>query len=180
VISPDLPFDLLAVRDRTTCRRAPVWVALGALLIGLSLTPAVSAAPEPTRPDYVAQLEQICKPAATATERASSGVKADIQAERLRIAAAKFRATGRIFSRTLERIAPIPRPLADRSKLAEWFGYLAEQERYLERITTALADEKPIATQRYTARFVHNGKLANRTVLAFGFRHCLFDFARYG
>ena len=40
--------------------------------------------------------------------------------------------------------------------------------------------ENAIKAQRLTARFIHNGNLANNVVLAFGFDWCSFKFSRYG
>ena len=39
---------------------------------------------------------------------------------------------------------------------------------------------RAIPAQRLTARFIHNGNLANNTVIAFGFNYCSFKFSRYG
>ncbi len=66
-------------------------ISLGvALLLALAVVAAASAAAELTRPEYVAQLEKICKPGSEATQRAVTGMRSDIRAERLRLAASKF------------------------------------------------------------------------------------------
>jgi hypothetical protein len=39
---------------------------------------------------------------------------------------------------------------------------------------------RTIKAQRLTARFIHNGNLANNDTLAFGFDYCSFKFSRYG
>jgi hypothetical protein len=157
------------------CRR---WVvaALGAAL----LVSATAAAAAPTREQYVAQLERVCKPDAEATQRAMKGARADIRAERLVLAAGKFAQATSIFGATLKRIAAVPRPPADTAKLTKWFGYLKAQESYLAQITAELRADHAIQAQRLTARFIHNGNLANNVVLAFGFDSCSFKFSRYG
>ncbi len=154
-------------------------VLFSLLLAMLVLVAGAVAEGEPTRPEYVKQLEAICKPRTEETEAAVKGLPADIKAERLKVAARKFSAASRIFVATLGEISPVPRPFADRPKLAKWFGYLARQQRYLDEIVKALHAEEAVRSQRLTARFVHNGNLANRTVLAFGFRYCSFEFSRY-
>ena len=68
----------------------------------------------------------------------------------------------------------------DAAKLSKWFGYLKNQEGYLEQITAKLRAGQAIKAQRLTSRFIHNGNLANNTVLAFGFDSCSFKFSRYG
>jgi hypothetical protein len=160
-------------------RRCIGKTALLALIVAVwGSTPAPAEAP--TRQDYVDRLETICKPDALATQRAMGGARGDIQAERLRIAARKFAQATSIFSGTVKEIAVVPRPTADRERLSKWFGYLEEQARYLVKITSKLRADEPIQAQRLTARFIHNGNLANNVVLAFGFEYCRFKFSRYG
>jgi hypothetical protein len=157
-------------------RRTTLALFLSALL----LTSTAAAAEAPNRPEYVATLEAICKPDAEATQRAMKGARTDLSKERLVAAAAKFATATSIFGRTLKEISAVARPEADRAKLEKWFGYLKNQESYLKRITAQLKADHAIAVQRLTARFIHNGKLANNVVLAFGFNSCSFKFSRYG
>lgn len=153
-----------------------------ALLLGVALFAAASpaAAEAPTRQEYVDRLEEICKPDALATQRAMKGARADVKAERFVAAAPKFAKATRIFGGTVKQISAVPRPEADTAKLAKWFTYLNRQEDYLRQITAQLRLDHAIKAQRLTARFIHNGNLANNVVLAFGFDYCSFKFSRYG
>ncbi len=155
---------------------------LASLVLGaaLLLCAVAAAAEAPTRDEYVAGLEAICKPQAEATRRAMKGARGDIEAERLAVAAGKFAKAARIFGSTVQQIVAAPRPPTDAAKLAKWFGYLKAQEDYLKRITTQLRAGHAIPAQRLTARFIHNGNLANNVVIAFGFNFCSFKFSRYG
>ena len=155
---------------------------LACLVFSTALLPAATAAAAeaPTRDEYVERLEAICEPEAEATQRAMKGARGDIEAERLAPAAGKFAKATRIFGSTEHRIAAVPRPPADQVKLGKWFGYLEAQESYLKRITAQLRADRAIPAQRLTARFIHNGNLANNTVIAFGFNYCSFKFSRYG
>jgi hypothetical protein len=141
---------------------------------------AASAAEAPTRDEYVVQLEKVCKPDALATQRAMKGARGDIRAERLQVAAKKFAKATSIFGSTVKEISGVTRPEADKDRLAKWFTYLKRQESYLGQITEQLRLDHPIQAQRLTARFIHNGNLANNVVLAFGFDYCSFKFSRYG
>ena len=68
------------------CRR---WAAVSTLVLALTTTTAAAFAAEgPTRDEYVARLEQVCKPDAEATQRAMKGARADIRAERFPLAGA--------------------------------------------------------------------------------------------
>jgi hypothetical protein len=155
------------------------WIA-AALGAALLLAGTASAAEAPTREEYVAKLEGICKPDAEATQRAMKGARNDIGAERLAVAADKFAKVASIFGSTVKAISAAPRPPADAAKLEKWLGYLKAQQSYLRQITTQLRAGHTTQAQRLTARFIHNGNLANNVVLAFGFNYCSFKFSRYG
>jgi len=159
-------------------RRA--WAAVSAALAALLLAATAAAAEAPTRAEYVDQLEQVCKPDAESTRQVMKGARADVSAERLTIAAEKFAAATSIFGSTVREISAAPRPEADAAKLTKWFGYLKAQQSYLKRITAQLGAGHGVKAQRLVARFIHNGNLANNTVLAFGFDYCSFKFSRYG
>lgn len=158
-------------------RRRILAVALGAALL-LAVTAAAAAAP--TRDEYVTRLEAICKPDNEATQRAMKGARADIQAERIGLAAGKFAKATEIFGGTVKAMGTVPRPTADTAKLSKWFGYLKAQEGYLKGVTAQLRADRTIKAQRLISRFIHSGNLANNVVLAFGFESCAFKFSRYG
>lgn len=155
-------------------------IAFLAAALALLAAASASAAEAPTRDEYVERLETICKPDAEATQRAMKGARGDVRAERLAVAARKFAKATAIFGGTVKQISAVPRPSADRAKLGKWFTYLKRQESYLGQITKQLRQDHAIKAQRLTARFIHNGNLANNVVLAFGFDWCSFKFSRYG
>ncbi|HEX6601998.1 MAG TPA: hypothetical protein VF030_05100 [Solirubrobacterales bacterium] len=157
-------------------RTIPILILLAALLVAAT-APAAEA---PTRDEYVDRLEAVCKPDAEATRKAMKGARGDIQAERLDRAAKKFAKATSIFGSTVKEISAAPRPSADTARLRKWFTYLKRQESYLREITEQLRQDHAIKAQRLTARFIHNGNLANNVVLAFGFDWCSFKFSRYG
>ncbi len=155
-------------------------IASLALAFALLVAAAAPAAEAPTREEYVERLEAICKPDAEATQRAMKGARADVQAERLKLAAEKFAKATSIFGSTVKEISSVPRPSGDESRLGKWFTYLKRQQSYLGQITAQLRQDHAIKAQRLTARFIHNGNQANNVVLAFGFNWCSFKFSRYG
>lgn len=145
----------------------------------LALTASVGVAAVQDRGEYVDRLESICKPGVEATQRAVRGVRSDIQAERLALAAGKLGSAARIFDGTVGRISVVRRPSHDAGQLAKWFRYLHLQESYLGRAAAALRDERIVAYQHNAVRFVHTGNLANDVVIAFGFNYCRFNFRRF-
>jgi hypothetical protein len=155
-------------------------ILIPSMAIALLVAAVPAAAVAPTRDEYVERLETICKPGALATQKAMKGARADVRAERLTAAAGKFATATSVFGRTLELIVVVPRPPADSGRLSKWFTYLKRQDSYLRQITDQLRQDHAIKAQRLTARFIHNGNLANNVVLAFGFDWCSFKFSRYG
>lgn len=149
------------------------------LALALVALPAIAAATEPTRPEYVAQLEKICKPGSEATQRAVSGMRADIRAERLQVAATKFAKAERIFAGTVSSISKVPRPAADKATLTRWFAALGRETDYLGRTAAALRAEDIPRFQRISGRFFQEGSKANNVVVSFGFNYCNFKSSRY-
>lgn len=158
----------------------PKLIPIAFMVIALLAAAVPVAAEAPTRDEYVERLEAICKPDALATQKAMKGARADIRAERFSAAAGKFAEATAIFGGTVKEISAVPRPAADTTRLGKWFTYLKRQESYMRQITEQLRQDHPIKAQRLTARFIHNGSLANNVVLAFGFDYCSFKFSRYG
>jgi hypothetical protein len=153
-----------------------------AVLVALALTFPVGAASEtaePSRPEYVARLEQICKPGSEATQHAVRGFRADIRSERLRAAGTKLGKAGRIFARTVNSITGVPRPAADRATLARWFAALGREKLHLEKTVASLRAENVAGFQRESADFIHEGNKANNVVVSFGFNYCAFKPSRF-
>lgn len=167
------------MRNAEKARIAAV-TSIAALLLACVGAGQAGAETTPTRSEYVTRLETICEPDVEATQRAMKGVRADVRAERDRVAAHKFAQGAAIFGGTVKDMARVPRPAADMARLQKWFEYLKRQEEYLRQITVHLRAGQSIRAQRSTARFIHNGNLANNVVLAFGFNYCSFRFSRFG
>jgi hypothetical protein len=149
------------------------------LLLISTLTPAVSFAAEVSRPEYVAHLEQICKPRSDATERAVRGTRSDIQSERLKLAASKFAKAQRIFAGTVSAIAKVPRPASDRATLSRWFAALNRETGYLGASADSLRAENLPRFEHVNGLFFHYGTKTNNIVVSFGFNYCAFKPQRY-
>ena len=151
--------------------------SLAAALITLSAS--ARAETVPNRTEYVSRLESVCKPGVEATRQAVKGVRSDIKAERLAVAAGKLTKAARIFDGTVSQISAVPRPPQDSDQLTKWFGYLRLQESYLGNAAAALRAQQIVRYQHNAVRFVHNGNLANDVVIAYGFNYCKFEFSRF-
>jgi hypothetical protein len=150
-----------------------------ASLAAIVLSASARAEALPDRAEYVSGLESVCKPGVEATQRAVRGVRSDIRAERLAVAADKLSSAARIFDGTVSKISTVPRPPLDATQLAKWFRYLKLQESYLSRAAAALRAQRIVRYQHNAVRFVHTGNLANDVVIAFGFNYCEFKFSRF-
>ena len=154
--------------------------SLATLLLVATVAATARAPPEnPTRAEYVAQLEQICKPGSEATERAVRGVRSDVRAERLAVAGGKFARAQRIFAGTVRSISGVPRPIADRATLKRWFTALGHEQAYLGQMVKTLRADDVAGFQRVSARFIHEGNRANNAVVSFGFNYCSFKPTRF-
>jgi len=151
---------------------------LAALAVAAPLA-AATAAEVPTRPEYVAQLERICKPRSDATQRAVRGFRADVRHERLARAATKFSRAKRIFGATVHSISAVPRPPADQRTLARWFARLRREILYLGRIAASLRASNVARFQRVSARFIREGNRANNVIVSWGFTYCSFKPSRF-
>lgn len=158
---------------------APILATALAATLVFGTVAAAEGPVAPTRREYVATLERICKPRALATKRAVQGMRDDLRAERLAVAAGKFSRASRLFAASVREIKPVPRPPADRVTLKLWFRYLAQEESNLRRIVGVLRADRPVAFQHASARFVKSGNRANNVVLAFDFNYCFFKLSRF-
>ena len=149
--------------------------ALATLLLALTLATVSGAAEAPTRSEYVAQLERICKPGSEATQRAVHGVQSEVRVEQLRRAAPRVTRAKRIFAHTVSAIAKVARPAADRATLARWFPALHRETGALGRTAAALRADDVARFQRVWADFIHEANKANNVVVSFGFNYCNFQ-----
>lgn len=154
-------------------------VLLVALLLAAMSLSVSSGAAQIQRPEYVAQLEKICKPRSEATTRAVRGMRSDIQSERFQVAARKFTTARRIFAGTIRVIAKVPRPVADRPTLARWFSALEREAFYLQQSALSLRAENVARFQRVSGQFFAQGTKSNHIVVSFGFNYCAFKSSRY-
>jgi hypothetical protein len=129
-----------------------------------------AATEPPTRPEYVAQAEPICKTNVLANRRIFKGAKGQVKAGKLKPASKHFLRAATAFAKTIGQLEAVPRPTADEARLGKWFGLLRR----------ALAAEDKHKADSYAVDLNHNSNLANNTVLGFGFNYCRIDPARFG
>jgi hypothetical protein len=152
-----------------------------ALVLGLVLAVPVAGAiePDPTREEYVAEVEPICKANTQANSRILDGVKEQVQQGKLDPAGRRFIRAATALGKSIRQIAAVPRPSADAAKLEKWIGYLKQEKVYLQKIGKALKADNKFQAQKYAVQLNRNNNRANNTVISFGFNHCRIDSSKF-
>lgn len=159
--------------------RGFVLLGLGVMTLALFAAP-VGAAEPPTRPDYVKQVEPICKTNVLANKRIFQGAKGKVKANKLKSASTHFFRAATAFAKTIDQLEAVPRPSEDEARLAKWFGLLRGEKAIIEKVGRALAAEDKHKAGSYSVDLNRNSNLANNAVLGFGFNYCRIDPARFG
>lgn len=155
-----------------TTTLATVAVAICASLLA---TPAAFAAEEPTRAEYKADVEPICKVNTKANENILAGVKGKVSQGKLKQAGSQFTRAATALKGALRQLKAVPRPPADEARLNEWLQRIEKQQALLKEIGEALIAEKRRKAEAISARLVTGVRLANALVVSFGFNYCRFE-----
>lgn len=159
-----------SVRTWSLPKRGFVTVLL-ALLVGAPL--ALATEGEPTREEYVRQVDLICKKSEKTNSRILKGVKRLVAKKHQFIPAGKrFLRASKSFGRAVRKIAGVPQPSMDEAKLHKWIGYLKDEKSLLQRIGQALKHKQGGRANHLAVQFHHTNKKANNTVLNFEFEYC--------
>ena len=135
---------------------------------------------EPTRAEYVAQVEPICSAQSKAATKASHGLEGDIEAGRTRSAVAKVGRWKKIFDRGDARIAAVPQPSADAAVLSQWLlarkSFASALKPFARAIKTGhvRVDNDGFLFGRTIKRVALRALSADQLVEGFGFKSCLF------
>ena len=149
---------------------------VAALLVA---SPAALASEDPTRAEYTARVEPICKSTTRAVEPILKGIKGLVLRDKLAAAGKRINRTSRARAAGLRKLSRVSRPVADTARLKKWIGYLKRAQRLLAKIAKFYKVGNKPAAFRLEVQHAKIERLANRTVLAFGFRNCKADSARF-
>jgi hypothetical protein len=151
-----------------------------ALVVALLVTvPVALALEEPTRDEYVAMAEPICKANTEANVRILEGVKEQVKKGELAAAGRRFLRAATALGKSIRQLAALPKPPADAAKLEKWIGYLKQEKTYLQKIGKALKAGNKFQAQKYAVQLNRNNNRANNTVISFGFNHCRIDSSKF-
>lgn len=158
-----------------TGKSSPFKLGLAVVAALLVAAPVALAAEDPTRDEYAAKVEPICRANTKANSRILKGVKSQVKRGKLVPAGRRFIRASRALGRAVRQIARVPRPSADRARLKKWVGYLKRERLLLVRIGKSLKSGNKFRAQKLAVKLNRNNNRANNTVIAFGFRHCRID-----
>lgn len=156
---------------------APKTTVLVALLLAGSALAAPP--PSPTRGQYRASVEPICKTATDANADILKGVEGMVRHGKLKLAAARFSRAADALEKTVKRVAAVPRPKADFSRLAKWLQYATAGEVLMQRMSQKLDEGKKAKVQRMANQLLKKAKQANALVVGFDFDYCRLNPARF-
>ena len=148
-----------------------------ALLACVPVAGAIEA--DPTREEYVAAAEPICKSNTEANSRILKGVKEQVKRGDLAVAGRRFIRASTALGKAVNRIAALPQPSADEVKLDKWIGYLRSEKTLLRKIGKALKGDEKFKAQKYATQLSRNNTRANNTVISFGFKHCRIESSKF-
>lgn len=155
-------------------------VVLAAVLALGSVSAA--RAEDPTRPQYVEQVEPICRANTEANLRILKNVQAKAQsrnAAKMKEAGAQFVHASIVFGRTVGKIAAVPRPPADNARLLKWFKQLNIVREKLRKLGVALKAGEEIKAAHEQIRIERASNAANNVSFAFEFHYCRLTKSRF-
>lgn len=150
---------------------------LAAIATAALVSPAFAA--EVSRSEYKAAVEPKCQKNTKANERILKGVRKLVKRNKLKPASKKFMRASRALKRTYRELKGVPQPSADEARLGKWLGYIAKEANLFRSAGAALKQGKKGRAQRFVNKLTTNANKANAQVLAFGFRYCRFNPAKF-
>lgn len=146
-------------------------------LAAMALLPAATAfaEEEPTRAQYVEQVDPICLTNTEANKRILKNVKTKARSKSVktvREAGSQFIQASSAFGTTEKKIAAVPRPLADDARLLKWFNHLSIVRTDLRKLGKALQENKKILAAHEQVRVERAANAANNVSFVFEFKYC--------
>jgi hypothetical protein len=153
-------------------------LALAVTLL-VSVPVALALGTDPTREEYVAAAEPICKSNSEANSRILKGVKEQVKQGKLGPAGRRFVRASSALGKTVGQLAKLPQPTEDATKLTKWIGYLKQEKTYLQQIGQALKAADKFHAQKLAVQLNRNNNKANNTVISFNFHECRIESSRF-
>jgi hypothetical protein len=151
-----------------------------AAIAAATLVAGVAGADEgPTRAEYIAQVEPICKQNTEANKRILKGARGKVKQGRLPAAGGQFIHASQAFGQTVQRIVAVPRPAADDARLLKWFRFLRIVRTNLRKVGVALKKENRVLANHEAIRAERSANAANNVSAIFSFKYCKLTPSRF-
>jgi len=145
----------------------------------LALSAAAMGRVKVIRAGYVERVEPICREATRANAKVLRGVEGEVRRGELTRAAPAILHAAAELEAVIGRLAPIPRPAADRSRLAEWLADARAGDRLLWKMGSSLRAGQKARVESMANELLREARRANATVVGFDFDYCRLDPARF-
>jgi hypothetical protein len=153
--------------------------AFAATVAALLAVAGAAYAEEPTREQYVAQVEPICQANTNANKRILKGVRDRVKGGELRKAGNQFIRASDAFGKTVQEIIAVPRPPSDSPRLEKWFKFLRIIQTDLRKVGSSLKAGNKVKATHESIRAERSGNAANNVSFIFEFRYCRITPSRF-
>jgi hypothetical protein len=140
---------------------------------------SLAMAAEVSRSEYKAAVEPICQTNSKANDKILKPVRSLVKKNKLKPAGARFIQASNALKQTLGKLEAQPQPTADEARLSKWLGYVKKEAELFSSAGKALKAGNKHKAQKFVNQLTSNANQANATVLAFSFKYCKFEPAKY-
>jgi hypothetical protein len=153
-----------------------------ALVVGLAVSTPVALAIEasPTREEYVAKVDPICKSNSEANSHILDGTEQLVKKGKLVPAGKRFIRASAALGKAVGQIVAVPKPPSDAAKLKKWTGLLKDEKTYLGKIGGYLKSEKKSQAYHQGEKLEHVNRTATNTIVGFDFHYCTINKSSFG
>jgi hypothetical protein len=153
-------------------------------LVAMLALGSVSAAraEDPTRPQYVEQVEPICQANTEANLKILKNVQMKARSRdpaKMKEAGAQFIHASAVFGKTVGKLAAVPRPPYDNERLLRWFKQLNIVREKLRKLGVALQEGNEIKAAHEQIRVERASNAANNVSFVFEFHACRLTKSRF-
>ena len=141
-------------------------------LAAISASAAILPGANPTRPEYVAEVEPICEKNTDANKPILKAARQKVNAKNLKGAGSDFFKVSDNFGKALKAIEAVPRPTEDSPRIEKWFGFLKTVQKNLAMVGKALKEEDKVKAAHEKIRTERSSNAANNVSFVFGFKSC--------
>jgi hypothetical protein len=150
--------------------------SVGALLVFAAVAVAIE------RPEYVAQVEPICKTNKEASDRLLKPVKGLVKKDKLKQAGQAFAKAASALEKAQKQLSAVEQPTADSAKLTKWLSEIKSEVALMKTISANFNKNTKAGKEKATKLAVdlqNNATKANNQVVIFGFNYCKIDPSKY-